>query len=91
MQNEGSWYQADRNYYESVERDYNDVGSSGINFISWRPGFVEGKEKFEKEKIYNERLSDTDISLYNMDRDLAYLNGNQDKIEFCDVFINIGM
>lgn len=50
MQNEGSWYQVDRNFYESVERDYNDVGSSGINFISWRPGFVEGKEKFEKER-----------------------------------------
>lgn len=88
--NDGSWYQVDRNFYESVERVYNDIGSSGINFISWRPRFEEGKEKFEKEKIYNERLADSDTSLCNMDRDLVYLNGNQDKIEFCDVFSNTG-
>lgn len=85
--NDGSWYVVDVNFYAAIERLYNGIGSSDIVFPLWRPRIDEnGKEKFELEKEYNERLADSNERFCNMDRDLVYPQGNQDKIEFCDVY-----
>ena len=84
--NEGGWYLVDTNYYTAVERLYNGMERSNIVFPKWRPRIVGGKEKFELEKDYNKRLADSDEMFCNMDRDLVYPQGNQDKIEFCDVY-----
>lgn len=84
--NEGGWYLVDTNYYTAVERLYNGMERSNIVFPKWRPRTVDGKEKFELEKDYNKRLADSDEMFCNMDRDLVYPQGDQDRIEFCDVY-----
>ena len=83
--NDGCWYQVDRNYYDMINRVCNSVKSSTVQFLDWVPRIDGDKEKFELEKEYNIRLADSDDNFCNMDRDLIYPNGNQDKIEFCDV------
>lgn len=84
--NDGCWYLVDQNFYTQIENFYQSVCSSDVNFIPWLPRVEDGKEKYELEKEYNERLADSDERFCNMDRDLVYLQGNQDKIEFCDVY-----
>lgn len=84
--NDGSWYLVDNNFYTAVERIYNGMERSNIVFPKWRPRIEDGKEKFELEKDYNIRLADSDETFCNMDRDLVYPQGNQDRIEFCDVY-----
>jgi uncharacterized protein (TIGR04141 family) len=59
---------------------------SDVQFVDWVPRVEDGKEKFELEGEYNKRLAESDLDFCNMDRDLVYPQGNQDKIEFCDVF-----
>lgn len=85
--NDGSWYVVDANFYDTVERIYTGIRASDVVFPLWKPRRNEdGKEKFELEKEYNERLADSNERFCNMDRDLVYPQGNQDKIEFCDVY-----
>lgn len=84
--NDGCWYLVDQNFYTQIENIYHSIMPSDVNFIPWHPRFEDGKEKFELEKEYNKRLADSDAQFCNMDRDLVYLQGNQDKIEFCDVY-----
>lgn len=84
--NDGCWYKVDRNYYDTVNRIYNSVEPSTVQFLKWVPRIEGDKELFELEKEYNKRLADSDNYFCNMDRDLVYPQGNQDKIEFCDVF-----
>jgi len=84
--NDGSWYLVDQNFYAEIERISQSVSPSDVHFIPWRPREEDGEERFELEKIYNERLAGSDERLCNMDRDLVYPQGNMDKIEFCDVY-----
>lgn len=84
--NDGCWYLVDQNFYTQIETIYQSISPSDVNFIPWRPRVEDGKQKFELEKKYNKRLADSDERFCNMDRDLVYPQGNQDKIEFCDVY-----
>lgn len=84
--NDGCWYLVDQNYYTQVETVYQSIGPSDVNFIPWTPRVENGTQKYELEKKYNERLADSDGRFCNMDRGLVYPKGNQDKIEFCDVY-----
>lgn len=88
--NEGCWYQIDTNFYAAVERIYRGVEQSDVTFIGWNKREQDGKERFELEKEYNQRLADSNETFCNFDRDLVYPQDNQDKIEFCDVFSKDG-
>lgn len=83
---DGGWFMIDNSFYKAIEQVYNGILPSDVNFIRWRPRIDDGVERFEFEKDYNVRLSDSDEKFCNMDRDLVHLQNDQAKIEFCDVY-----
>lgn len=88
--NEGLWYKIENSFYSEIENTYRNVLPADIHFIPWEPKLKEGREKFEEEKDYNNRLAKSDASFCNMDRKTIHPVSGHSKIEFCDVFSRQG-
>ena len=82
--NNGKWFCVDKDFVQTVEREYNSIPISSFPFIPYR-------KEFARESDYTQAfVSSNTEHLLNMDAKMIYHGGGQSKVELCDILTTDG-
>lgn len=81
--NNGKWYCINKDFSDKIEKEYNAIELSDLNFIDYN-------SDMKDEDEYNEQLSNSLIDAYLIHQigEIPFGGGSGNKIELCDVMTN---
>ena len=78
--NNGKWYCINKDFSDKIEREYNNIEISNLNFIDYN-------SNMKDEDDYNEKLSNSLQNAYLIHKigEIPFGGGKGNKIELCDI------